>query len=219
VDTTATFSTAGTYTLRLTANDGALSTSDDITIVVLPQSGQVTTLETRVAASTDDAEQRPSGSTDRTSTDLELIYDAGDQTVGIRFIGVTIPQGATIVNAYVQFKVDETGSTATALTIQGQASDNPPTFAATTWDIVSRSRTTAAISWSPAPWTTVGTAGPDQRTSNLAPIVQEIVNRTGWSSGNSLVLIITGSGKRVAEAFDGDAAGAPLLHVEYTTGG
>ena len=37
VDTTATFSTAGTYTLRLTANDTALTTTDDITITVNPQ--------------------------------------------------------------------------------------------------------------------------------------------------------------------------------------
>jgi hypothetical protein len=44
------------------------------------------------------------------------------------------------------------------------------------------------------------------------------VGRTGWTAGNSLVLIVTGSGKRLAEAYNGDAAGAPLLHVEYTTG-
>jgi len=34
-DTTASFSAAGTYVLRLTANDGALSASDDITVTVL----------------------------------------------------------------------------------------------------------------------------------------------------------------------------------------
>ncbi len=34
VDTTASFSTAGVYVLRLTASDGALSTSDDVTITV-----------------------------------------------------------------------------------------------------------------------------------------------------------------------------------------
>jgi uncharacterized repeat protein (TIGR01451 family) len=36
VDTTATFSAPGTYVLRLAANDGALSASDDVTITVLP---------------------------------------------------------------------------------------------------------------------------------------------------------------------------------------
>ncbi len=51
---------------------------------------------------------------------------------------------------------------------------------------------------------------------NLSPIIQEIVNRTGWSPGNALVMIITGSGKRVAEAYDGDHAGGPLLHIEYS---
>lgn len=34
--TTATFSEAGTYVLRLTANDGALSTTDEVTIIVQP---------------------------------------------------------------------------------------------------------------------------------------------------------------------------------------
>ncbi len=39
IDTTATFSVAGTYVLRLTANDSALQTSDTITIVVQPPVG------------------------------------------------------------------------------------------------------------------------------------------------------------------------------------
>ena len=43
----------------------------------------------------------------------------------------------------------------------------------------------------------------------------EVVARPGWSSGNSLVVIITGTGSRTAESFDGDAAGAPVLYVEF----
>ena len=31
----------------------------------------------------------------------------------------------------------------------------------------------------------------------------------------ALVIIVTGSGRRVAESYDGTPAGAPLLHVEY----
>jgi len=30
-----------------------------------------------------------------------------------------------------------------------------------------------------------------------------------------LVIIITGTGERVAESYNGDPNGAPLLHVEY----
>ena len=39
------------------------------------------------------------------------------------------------------------------------------------------------------------------------------MNRPGWNSGNALVLLVTGSGARIAEAFDGSPSGAPLLHV------
>jgi hypothetical protein len=62
-------------------------------------------------------------------------------------------------------------------------------------------------------------AGPDQQTPDLSPVIQEIVDRPGWSSGNALAIIITGSGKRVAESFNGDANGAPLLHLRYRMDG
>jgi hypothetical protein len=47
-------------------------------------------------------------------------------------------------------------------------------------------------------------------------VVGEIVGRSDWASGNALVLVVTGSGKRVAESFNGSAA--PMLHVAFTTG-
>ena len=215
VDTTASFSTAGTYVLRLTAYDGALAASDELTIIASGGSGTTIT-EVRVAASSDDAEEE-SGSISLSSSDLELVYDGGDQTVGMRFNGVEIPQGAAIVYAYVQFQVDETGSGETSLTIQGQDNDNATTFTYATGDISSRPRTTASVSWSPPPWTTVGEAGLDQRTPDIGAVIQEIVNRSGWSSGNSLAIIITGTGERTAESYNGDQAGAALLHIEYTT--
>jgi hypothetical protein len=64
----------------------------------------------------------------------------------------------------------------------------------------------------------VGEAGLDQRTPDITSVVQEIVNRLGWVSGNSLAIIVSGTGARTAESFEGDSAGAPLLHVEYDPG-
>jgi hypothetical protein len=46
-------------------------------------------------------------------------------------------------------------------------------------------------------------------------VLQEIVSQAGWASGNSVSIIVTGSGKRTAEAFDGTRG--PLLHIEYAT--
>ena len=195
-----------------------MTSSDDVVITVVSGGGSGGTVDVRIAAGPGDAEEAASGSVALGSADLQLVYDGSNQTVGLRFTGVGVPQGATVTRAYVQFQVDEVNSEATALTIRGQAADNAPRFASLSGNISARPRTGAAISWSPPPWSSVGAAGTDQRTSDLTPIVSEIVTRPGWISGNALVLIITGTGQRTAEAYNGLPAAAPLLHVEYTIG-
>ena len=215
-DTTATFSESGAYVLRLTADDRELSASDELAITV-SEGGEITTVQVRVASGSDDAEERASGSMRVGSSDLELVIDGGgNQTVGMRFNGLDMRQDAAIVNAHIQFQVDETTSVLTSLTIQGEDADNASAFTSSAGNISSRPRTTAAVLWDPVPWTTVGEASLDQRTSDIASVIQEIVNRAGWSSGNSLVTIITGSSERVPESYDGVQNAAPLLHVEYS---
>jgi hypothetical protein len=178
----------------------------------------VTVVEIQVDSSSDDAEEKPAGTVNLTSPDLEMVLEAGENyTVGIRFPTVGLPQGAAIVAAHVQFEADETDSVETLLTIHGEASDDAATFESSSGNVSSRPRTTTAVVWSPVPWLTPDEAGPDQRTPSLAGVIEEIVARPGWSSGNSLVVIITGTGRRVAESYDGDHGGAPLLHVEYAT--
>jgi hypothetical protein len=61
----------------------------------------------------------------------------------------------------------------------------------------------------------VSEAGPNQRTPDLAGIVQEITGRPGWVSGNSLVFVITGTGTRTASAYDVNPALAAQLVVNY----
>jgi hypothetical protein len=219
VDTTATFSTAGTYTLLLTANDTDLTGSDTVQITVAspppPGSG---TIDQRITLGSDDAEESATGSYSGSSSDLELVNDGNNQLVGLRFPNLAIPKGSTITRAYVQFETDEAQSEATALTINGQAADNPATYSSAN-KISTRTRTNTAATWNPAAWTTIGEAGTNQRTTDLAGVIQEIVNRTGWAPGNALALIITGTGHRTARAFEGRALGAPLLHLEYSPSG
>ncbi|MDX1412988.1 MAG: tandem-95 repeat protein, partial [Candidatus Promineifilaceae bacterium] len=193
---------------------GGLCSTAAVSITVTPSTP--TTFEVRVAAASDDGEERATGSMYLNSSDLELIFDKDNQKVGIRFAGVNIPPGATIDKAYLQFQADEATSEITNLTIAGEASANPLTFTTANGNISARTLTNASVSWSPPPWLTVGAAGVEQQTADIAPIIQELVQpSSGWISGNAMVFIITGSGKRVAEAFNGAAAAAPLLHVEY----
>lgn len=219
VDTTASAPIAGTYVLRLTANDGEFTTFDEMTLAV-SGTGSVAFLDIRIDASPDDAEETDTNSVRLANADLDMLIDDAQNNlaVGLRFNGVAVPQGSTITNAYVQFEADQPWANPTSLTIEGQAADNPPTFSGTN-KILPRPRTVADVTWAPAPWLTVGEVGFDQRTANLAAVIQEIVNRPGWASSNSLVLVITGGGRRVAEAWDSNPAAAPLLHVEWTTGG
>jgi hypothetical protein len=210
VDTTATFSLAGTYVLQLTADDSEFISSDQTTVVVNePGTSQI--LEVRVASGSDDAEETSSGGMELTSSDLDM----GDRTVGLRFTGISVPPAATILNAYVQFQADGSPSEVTSLRIEGQAIDNAPTFTSSARNISSRIRTAAFVAWSPPPWI-VGEAGANEQTPDLASLIQEIVDRPGWLIGNSLAIIITGPGLRDAECFESLPAGAPLLHIEYT---
>jgi hypothetical protein len=178
--------------------------------------GTPDTVEVRVIASTDDAEEDQNGTIDLTSTDLELIQDGSAvQEVGMRFPNITIPQGANIADAYIEFECDETTSVATSVTFWGEDTSNATTFAATDSNISKRTKTSASVAWNSIPaWLTVNEK---QQTPDLSPVIQEIVNRGDWSSGNAMVVIVTGSGSRVAEAEDGESSAAALLHVEYQT--
>lgn len=174
-------------------------------------------VDVRVNGSSNDAEESSSGSMSLTSTDLELVTDGsrGAQVVGMRFQNVAVPRGAVITAATLTFTVDESTSGTTSLSIRGQNIDDAPTFTTGSRNLSNRSLTAASVAWSPSAWSTTGQT---KVSPNIAAVISEITGRSGWASGNDLVIVITGSGSRVAEAYDGVAAAAPLLHIEYDDG-
>jgi hypothetical protein len=176
--------------------------------------------EGRIDRGSDDQEEIvSSGDYDNGSTDLEITEEgdaASNQIIGLRFNNVLVPQGADITTAYVQFHVDETDvpgdNRPGTKFLRGEAVDNAATFStASTHNISSRPTTSAEASWDWPIWTTEHQEGPDQRTSDISAVIKEIIDRPGWSPGNSLALIITGSGENTAESYDGEPA------VEYST--
>ncbi len=183
-----------------------------------PGVGPGGSVSVRVSTQNDDAEEQganPPGRMDLTSSDLEIVYnwDKGDQHVGMRFQDIDIPRGATIANAYIEFQCDETGSDVTNLRFYGEDTDDALTFTSDRFDISNRPKTSNYVSWnSVPPW---NTEGEKHRTPDLSPVIQELVDRNGWSQGNDLAIIVTGSGVRRAEAYDGEELGAPLLVVDY----
>ncbi len=173
----------------------------------------------RISDGMSDVEEDPAdGSIYAGSSDIELVYDNGNQIIGLRFSGLNIPPGETIDSAFIQFTVDEVSSGACALSIRGHNDDNSTPFTTMAKNVSSRVTTSAEVTWEPPVWLTVGMAGEDQKTPDLSPIIQEIVNRPGYTQSSAISIIITGSGERVAEAYEGEAGSAALMTVSYTFG-
>ena len=174
-------------------------------------------LQVQVSSSDDDAEQSFFGNiVTTTSSDLDIVYEAGNQKIGIRFQNVTIPAGAIIESAFIQFVAVDVNSNATNFAIKIQDDVNPPAFEDFSSNGISNRPTMAStVSWSPVGWTIVGESDLKQRTTNLAPLLQGMVNKAGWAAGNAMAFIITGTGERDASAYDGDPAKAPILVVNY----
>lgn len=177
------------------------------------------TIDVAVSQSSDDAEQsNDSSAVELDNLDLKLVRRSDVQTVGLRFQQITIPRTSTILKADITFTADETRDENTVLTFHGQDIAAAPTFAITSGDISTRTKTAASVTWDPVqPW---GDVGDPYQTPDLSVVVQEIVDRDDWSPGNPLAFIITGSGRRVAVSYDGasgagDETLAPRLRVTY----
>ena len=187
--------------------------------------------EWRVSATSDDAEEHVMASDfgdmeSLTSSDLELGYEEGVelQMIGCRWVGIPIPQGATITEAWVQFSADDINNDyhtlPVSVIIKGQLAPDPATFTTTAYDISGRPDTTASVVWNIPQWMTTHAMGPEERTPDISSIIQEIVNQPGWD-GSAIVLTFADNpanpsqGTREAESTSGNADEAPLLHISF----
>ena len=162
----------------------------------------------------DDAEESGSGSVDLGSSDLELVEDSGTQLVGLRFNDLRLIRGTKIRGAHIQFTCDETSDDPTSLIISAQDADNAARFSDDQHDLSSRTLTQKQVAWNPAEWSKSGQAGDAQRTPDLAALVQSVIDRPDWRPGNSLAFLISGTGKRVANASSGNKEGAARLVIK-----
>ena len=214
--------------IKAAAMVGSYGASTVSSILYLEQTPMYTypegTIISTMSAGTDDAEELsfPSRATNLTNTYIRLGKDDVAKWVygGIRFTNVAVPADATISNAYIQFTSSDEGYGTVTHTIYGEASDNPSTFSGTSGNISTRSKTSASATWVPPSWTEANASGIAQRTADISSIIQELVNRPGWQSGNDIAIIIVygapASGDmRPAHSYDGNSVKAPYLLVKY----
>lgn len=108
----------------------------------------------------------------------------------LRFTSVTIPQGTTITNATLSLRpvtYCPVGKTI-KFHVSTQASDNAAALTTTNGDlnITNRPRSTADA----GPWNQSCINSSTLETLDVTNIVQEVINRAGWVSGNAIVILI-----------------------------
>jgi len=189
----------------------------------------------QVGAGADDA--RNYGSThpgDGGYADMYTSINLGASTsnyyiAGIRFQTVAVPAGATVDHAYASFKLLSAAGDAPSLSVACEDADDASTFSSGTHEPYDAylARTTAIISWSPTETTVdhwFGGAGETDEI-DLKTLVQEVIDRPGWASGNDLVFVFwyaptslpAANTIRIFRSYEmeGNVSG-PKLHIEYT---
>lgn len=157
-----------------------------------------------IKSDNDDAEQE--GSSMRLNGNA---LDLGEHIVGLRYQDIPLKNGADISHAYIEFAVRSSGQLPTSLTIYAQDTDDASHFDTGSNNISNRTKTTASVSWTPGEWNTPGQM---VRTPNIAPLINEVVNRGGWTPDNEIVFMIEGSGHRIAESRNGSNLAPQLVY-------
>ncbi|MEY5048507.1 MAG: hypothetical protein RLZZ175_1866 [Bacteroidota bacterium] len=175
-----------------------------------------------LAGSDDNEEYLADGTTDFGSSDLEMVTEGGgQQLIGLRFGNVKLPKGVTINKANIQFAADETHSNSVSLNFWGIANDSLPTFVNESKSVSKYDTTTSRVDWINLQAWTAGEITDKQKTPDLTSIVNEIINRPNWKTGNPIGFVVKGpntNGRRVADAFEDASAGkgaVAKLIVEY----
>jgi hypothetical protein len=171
----------------------------------------VSTFSGTIIQSTDDA-QEAEGTVTVDGGAVNANSAAG--YIGLRFQNVTIPAGSTINTASMDVYLTSGSFDDPDVTIYGEDVDDAATFAATSNNISGRTLTTATTPWDAG---AVGTGW--KTTPDFASVIQEIVDRAGWNSGQDMVTIFKGDDAgtllRIA-AYDGGTGNYATLNIDYT---
>lgn len=159
-----------------------------LTFILLTSYGQVE-LVIPIIEGTDDAEQ--------IKIDMQLNSDVitigkingNNYVAGFRYQNVTIPKGAEINTAYIQFS-SASENFNNSILINGQKIADAPTFTDDPGNISTRAKTEAEVSWETGYWED-NEQSAKQQTPALNAIIQEIIDLDDWSSGNSMVFIVS----------------------------
>jgi len=181
-------------------------------------------LTLQVSASTDDARNiNGDGTFNATVVTQHLgILTSVDYWTGLRWLGASVPPGASIVYAKIDLFSSNTSAGSTANVIfYGNLTGNATTFANNTANKPEgKTRTSASVaqSFGIANWSGIGFG---KELINVESLVQEIINGSGFSSGNAIAIVGHDNGSAndnyVAHStFNSNPVRGAILGIEYS---
>ncbi len=178
-----------------------------------PQTGQV--IKT-VSLGTDDAQQVGTTMT-TTGTTIGASLDATTDWAGMRFQNVDVPKGATVTSAFISVVPSATTEDEPLITLSAEDVDSSGTFTTGASNISNRTRT-STVSWSS---TDLAASGSTYHNSpDITSMVQTIINRAGWATGNPVTIIAQGGATTTRdltiEAFENAGNNPPRLTINFT---
>ncbi len=151
-----------------------------------------------------------------------------EYTAAFRFTGVTVAQAATVNSASFKMTAQATynaGANTVSLLVSAEASDNAPALTASgageLLTSAARPRTTAVS----AAWNQNSVVADTEYSIDITSVIQEIVNRAGWVSGNAIVILVdTNTTTTLGEwqdyfSYDGSTTKAAKLVIDYGAAG
>lgn len=170
-----------------------------------------TTITIQINDDDDDVEEENDGDMQLTSNDL----DPGQKDLGLYFRNITIPTNATIHCAELDFEVQDKRNNDTNLEISVEDNANPSPFTDNDDDLSDRfSGTEATVAWDNVP---EANSGQTVTSPDVASLIQNLVNRVDWVSGNNIVVRLTGDGRQDWDSHDENSSDAPVIRISYTT--
>lgn len=186
------------------------------TPVPTPTPAPTGSLTVQVNSGTDDVNEDGTSFVSNGTTDwLGTASSAASSFAGLRFNNISIPKNATITSAQLQFYSSQGQWNSISLSIAGQAIGNSPTFSSSSKPSQRTLTTTkiahsSNINWAINTWYTL---------NDVTPVIQELINRSDWSAGNSLSLILKGTGsawgRKFVKSFEAGSTLAPRLVITY----
>jgi hypothetical protein len=150
-----------------------------------------TGMDGETSISFDDGEYENDSIDKLNDDDLDMGWEGEDlniMTSFTRFQNVTIPQGTAIDSAVLVIYAHEDESAEALVTILAEDNDDSPMFSETE-ALTDRTMTETSVAWN---ITEDWTMWEQYHSPNLAPVIQEVIDRPGWQSGNSLTLFMKG---------------------------